>query len=151
MAEGPIMPIVSFSDYTLSPDIVLGQDEHRTLLRLAMGGTGHTADDADELLYELERAMIVPGHTVPPDVVRMGSIVQYRSEDDVMTVQLVYPKDADIADGKISVLTPIGTALIGLRTGQSMTWRTRGNRRQALTVLKVMQPKPDDEGPLGAA
>ena len=54
---------------------------------------------------------------------------------------LVYPREADIADGKVSVLTPIGTALIGLAEGQSILWPTRTGASKRLTVLKVDEPK----------
>lgn len=146
------MTTLSLADFRLLPDIVLSNAEHRTLLRLAMAGTGHGADDSDELLYELDRAIIVPDGFVPHDVVQMGSTVSFRSQNETRTVQLVYPKDADISEGKVSILTPVGTALIGLRTGQSITWRTRGDRRQALTVLKVIAPPlPDDPEPPSAA
>lgn len=141
----------SLTDHILSPKILIGTADHQTLVRLAMAGTGHNADDADELLYELERATVVPESKLPPDVVRMGSLVSFRAENETKTVQLVYPKDADISEGKISVLTPVGAALIGLRAGQSITWRTRGDRRQALTVLLVTQnelgyPQPSTAG-----
>lgn len=144
------MTTLTQADFRLSPEIVLSRQEHRALLLLAMAGTGHTADDSDELLFELERAMVVPDGLVPPDVVRMGSIVSFQTADETRTVQLVYPKEADIAQGKVSVLTPIGTALIGLRTGQSITWRTRHDRRQALTVLRVVQPPVEPEPPAAA-
>jgi regulator of nucleoside diphosphate kinase len=65
-------------------------------------------------------------------------------------VTLVYPAEADIAEGRISVLTPVGTALIGLRAGQSITWRTRDGRKQVLTVLRVTPPVADDPGPEAA-
>lgn len=145
------MTIVSLNDFQLSPDIVISHTEHRTLLRLALAGSGHTADDSDELLNELDRAIIVPNGFVPPDVVRMGSTVSFRTSEETRTVQLVFPKDADIAEGKISVLTPIGTALIGLRAGQSITWRTRNARKQALTVLRVIAPEDHDFEPPTAA
>jgi regulator of nucleoside diphosphate kinase len=140
------MTTISLSDFSLSPEIILASSEHRLLLRLAMGGTGHTADDADDLLYELERATVVPDQFLPSDTVRMGSTVSFRTaEGEQKAVELVLPVDADIAEGKISVLTPIGTALLGLRTGQSISWRTRDGRRQALTVLQVMAPQLNDE------
>ncbi len=140
------MTTISLSDFSLSPDIILASSEHRLLLRLAMGGTGHTADDADDLLYELERATVVPDQFLPSDTVRMGSTVSFRTaEGEQKAVELVLPIDADIAEGKISVLTPIGTALLGLRTGQSISWRTRGGRRQALTVLQVLAPRIYEE------
>lgn len=140
------MTTISLSDFSLSPDIILASSEHRLLLRLAMGGTGHTADDADDLLYELERATVVPDQFLPSDTVRMGSTVSFRTaEGEQKAVELVLPIDADIAEGKISVLTPIGTALLGLRTGQSISWRTRDGRRQALTVLQVLAPRIYEE------
>jgi regulator of nucleoside diphosphate kinase len=144
---------MTLSDFHLSPQIVVGISEHRQLLVLAMAGRGHTADDADGLLYELERAKVVTDHSVPSDAVRMGSTVRYRSNGGVdRVVQLVFPKDADIAHGRISVLTPVGTALLGLRVGQSITWLTRDGRNQMLTVLGVTPPDggSDSDGPLAA-
>lgn len=141
----------SLADRILSPKIVIGTSDHQTLVRLALAGTGSNADDADKLLHELERATVVPESKLPPDVVRMGSMVSFRVEDETKTVQLVYPKDADISEGKISVLTPVGAALIGLRAGQSITWHTRGDRRQALTVLLVTQQEFTPPQPPSAA
>ena len=54
---------------------------------------------------------------------------------------LVYPGEADIAAGRVSVLTPIGTALIGLAEGQSIVWQTRTGVSKRLTVLKMEEPK----------
>ncbi len=122
----------------LSPDITLGTSDHRQLLVLALAGAGHSADIADNLLYELERARVVPDSQLPGDVVGMGSHVRYRTWDGVeREVTLVYPARANIAEGRISVLTPVGTALLGLSTGQSISWMTRDGRRQTLTVLSV--------------
>ncbi len=141
----------SLVDFTLSPDIVISNQDHRTLMRLAMANIGHTADNSDDLLNELDRAVVVPDGFVPSDVVRMGSTVTFRTRDETRTVQLVFPKDADIADAKVSILTPIGTALIGLRTGQSITWHTRTAKREALTVLQVISPMEDEPHPPTAA
>jgi regulator of nucleoside diphosphate kinase len=125
----------------LNPEILLGQADHRQLTVLAMAGLGHTPDQADQLLYELERAHVVDSHALPDDIVRMGSRVTYRTDSGhTQSVELVYPVDADISAGRISVLTPVGTALIGLRQGQSITWRDRAHRRHMLTVLLVEQP-----------
>ena len=122
----------------LSPDIVLGASDHQQLLVLAMAGAGHGADVADDLLNELERARVVPDNQLPGDVVGMGSHVRYRTGDGVeREVTLVYPARANIAEGRVSVLTPVGTALLGLTTGQSISWLTRDGRRQTLTVLSV--------------
>lgn len=146
------MTTVTLQDFSLSPNIVIGKDEHHQLTVLALAGTEHTPDISDGLLYELERAEVVPDLSVPRDVVRMGSRVVFRTGDEVREVSLVYPADADIAEGRISVLTPVGTALIGLRAGQSITWRTRDGRKQVLTIVRVSQPPSggDDPGPVAA-
>lgn len=148
------MTTTTLHDFTLLPDIVIGQADYRQLTVLALAGSDHTADTADALLYELDRALVVPDGRVPNDVVRMGSTVNYRtSEGDTRQVVLVYPAEANISEGRVSVLTPVGAALIGLRTGQSITWLTRDGRKQVLTVLAVIPPDPaesDDPGPAAA-
>lgn len=146
------MTTISLADFNLSPDIIVGHGDHRSLLGLAMAGRGHTTGDSDGLLYELERARVVEDDSVPPDVVRMGSAVRYMAGGGAeRVVTLVYPKDADIQNGRISVLTPVGTALLGLRTGQSITWVTRDGRKQVLTVKSVTPPAEDDDpGPVAA-
>ncbi|MDW9961770.1 hypothetical protein GHK33_10680 [Sinorhizobium meliloti] len=71
------------------------------------------------LLLELERARVVSDAAVLGNVVRMGSMVEYETDTaDGRTVTLVFPKDG-------SVLTPIGTALLGLSAGQTMGWTGR--------------------------
>lgn len=124
-------------NHNLRPQIVVAQSEHRQLLAMAAAGTSAAADS---LLDEMERARVVPDTKLNPDIVRMGSRVQYRTdEDDLRDVTLVYPINADISEGKVSVLTPVGAALIGLRTGQSITWEARDGRKNVLTVLSVIQ------------
>jgi regulator of nucleoside diphosphate kinase len=73
----------------------------------------------------------------------MGCEVEFRDDTTgkVQTVTLVYPEDADISQGKISVLTPIGAALIGVRVGHSITWETRTGEMRRLTVLQVREPQ----------
>lgn len=149
------MTTTTLHDFTLLPEIVIGQAEYRQLTVLALAGSGHSADTADRLLYELDRALVVPDGRVPREVVRMGSRVRYRtSEGNARQVALVYPAEADIAEGRISVMTPVGAALIGLSTGQSITWMTRDGRKQVLTVLAVSPPERaadgDDPGPAAA-
>lgn len=126
----------SMETTNLRPDLVVGDADHRKLIALALAGIGHSSDAADDLLYELERAQVVDA--VPEAVVCMGSSVTYRPDNGTpRTVTLVYPVDADISAGRISVLTPIGTALIGLTKGQSISWNARNGARHVLTVLAV--------------
>ena len=125
----------------LNPEIILSTADHHQLNILAMAGLNHTPEQSDNLLYELERARVLDANSVPADIVRMGSTVRYRTDaGQEPQVTVVYPVDADIAEGRISVLTPVGTALIGLRVGQSITWRDRAQKRHMLTVLEVVQP-----------
>jgi regulator of nucleoside diphosphate kinase len=69
----------------------------------------------------------------------MGSEAEFRDDatGQVRRVTLVYPQEADLEAGKISVLTPIGAALIGLSAGQSIEWHTLRGERRSLTVLRV--------------
>lgn len=125
----------------LNPEIILSTADHHQLNILAMAGLNHTPEQSDNLLYELERARVLDANSVPADIIRMGSTVRYRTDaGQEPQVTVVYPVDADIAEGRISVLTPVGTALIGLRVGQSITWRDRAHKRHMLTVLSVEQP-----------
>ncbi len=125
----------------LSPAIVLGKADHTKLNALAIAGLDRMPELADRLLGELDRAKVVEDKKVPEDVARMGSRITYRTNDDrEVSVTLVYPADANIDEGKVSVMTPIGTALIGLRKGQSITWRDRADKRHMLTVLEVTAP-----------
>lgn len=124
----------SLRRYDLKPRIVLAEEDHRQLFALA---TGHT-EAAEDLLHEIERARVVPAPRLAPSVVRMGSTVSYRPDNGPdRTVTLVYPAEADISAGRISVLTPVGTALIGLDVGQSITWESRDGHKHVLTVLSV--------------
>ena len=96
----------------------------RDLSALAYAAMNSMPSLAEALTEELERARILAKGRQPEHIVCMNSEVEFRKEPwgPIHKVTLVYPGDADISEGKISVLTPVGTALIGLRTGQSITW-----------------------------
>lgn len=95
---------------------------------------------AEYLSDELSRAQIVPDAQCDPNIIRMGSKVTYSDESSsrTRTVSLVYPEAADINRGLISVLTPIGAALIGLSPKQSIDWPAPGGGTGKLTVLEVV-------------
>lgn len=120
------------------PEIVISANDHSRLSRLAEGLAERLPDVAGELLAEVERARVVASDELTSDTVRMGSEVEFRAEKgEARRVTLVWPDEADIALNRISILTPIGVALIGLRAGQSMSWVTRDGRRRTLTVTHV--------------
>jgi regulator of nucleoside diphosphate kinase len=120
------------------PKIVIGPDDHETLGNL-VDVAGHDQQQAAELLrQELARARIVPVAKLAGDVVRIGSRVRYRiGPGPERTVQLVLPYMADIALNRVSVLTPVGAALIGLSHGQVMPFTATDGRRQVLQVMEV--------------
>jgi regulator of nucleoside diphosphate kinase len=144
------MTTITLADLRLLPSLTIARSDHQQLARLALAGSGHSADAADDLLFELDRAEIVADPAVPRDVVRMGSRVRFRTGRDERHVTLVWPAEADIAERRVSVLTPVGTALLGLRTGQTITFRTRDGRPQMLTILGVLPPEEEDDGPRAA-
>ncbi|SFV36234.1 regulator of nucleoside diphosphate kinase [Devosia crocina] len=126
----------------LTPPLTLTQSDHRTLQALGEAGLDRNPDLAEVLLTELDRAKVVADDKLPAGVVRMGSRVSYETATgQEQTVTLVYPVNADIEQGRISVMTPIGVALIGLKTGQSITWRDRADKRHKLTVVSVEAPE----------
>ena len=94
------------------------------------------------LLEEIDRAAICDRRDIPRDVVTMGSSVTFIDEKSgaERTVRLVYPAEADIAEGRMSILTPVGAGLIGLSVGQSINWPDRGGVEHRLTIVAVDQP-----------
>jgi regulator of nucleoside diphosphate kinase len=94
----------------------------------------------------------MPAHAVPANVVQMGSTVEFATEEGVTRrITLVFPGQADITAARISVVTPIGAALIGLSEGQSIAWSTRDGRERRLTVLAVEAAAPLNAAPLNSA
>jgi regulator of nucleoside diphosphate kinase len=125
----------------LTPPLTLGQTDHNKLYALGEAGLDRNPDLAEILLTELDRAKVVNDAKLPDGVVRMGSRVTFETNSgQEQTVTLAYPVDANIEEGRISVMTPIGVALIGLKAGQSITWHDRADKRHKLTVLKVESP-----------
>jgi len=97
----------------------------------------------EELEQELLKAEIVDSTGIPPDVVTMNSKVSLQDLDSGEQLQytLVFPGDADLNLGKISILAPIGTALFGYRTGDRISWSVPGGVRK-LKIKKILyQPE----------
>lgn len=94
---------------------------------------------AELLEEELTRANIVSDEHLPKDIVSMNVEVTYKDleTEKESVITLVYPHEANIDQGKISILTPVGSALIGLRVGQSISWPFPQGKRKELRVLAV--------------
>ncbi len=104
----------------------------------------HTESKISESLEEeLARATIVPQKEIPEDVVTMNSKIRFTIEDSgkESEVTLVYPKDADVTCGQISVLAPTGMALIGLKVGQAIEWPMPNGSRKLKVTSVFYQPE----------
>jgi regulator of nucleoside diphosphate kinase len=91
------------------------------------------------LCEEIARARIVPQSAIPPDVVTMNSRIKIVDANSgaISELTLVYPRDANADLGRVSVLAPLGSALLGLRVGQTMEWPLPSGRVKRVTVLEV--------------
>ncbi len=120
------------------PGIIVAKTDHQRLLTMANGLIERKPELAEELIGELERANVVEDVAVPPGTVQMGSALEYRTDDGTARqVTLVYPADADIAAGRISILTPVGTALLGMSVGATIDFTANDGRRHLLTISSV--------------
>lgn len=130
------------------PPIMVGEGDRHDLVVLALGGAGHTADQADDLLYELGRAAVVQDKALPPDVVRMESAV-VASIDGGNPEQFWLSYPHDVGPNGLSILSPAGTALLGLRVGQSMKWTDRDGKIHEVRVIAVnnRRAESDDHRP----
>jgi regulator of nucleoside diphosphate kinase len=94
------------------------------------------------LMEELGRAIVVPAEQIPPETVRINSRVTYVDESSGVSrsVELVFPEDADVDAGKISVLAPVGSALLGLSVGDTIDWPFPNGQDRRLKVVSTTPP-----------
>ena len=123
------------------PPITMIDSDADRLTNLAIGVEDRFPQVSELLLGEISRALVQPLDRVASDVVTMMSSVDFVDEETgaARSVQLVYPGEADIAAGKISILTLIGAGLIGLRAGQSIDWPDRSGKAHKLRIEAVRQ------------
>jgi len=113
------------------------------LIAVAEEFGGHDRTDLDALAEELGRAKVVSSKAVPADVVTMNSKVVLRdlSTSETKTYVLVFPREANIDAGKISILAPIGTAILGYAKGDIIEWRVPAGTRRISIEEVVYQPE----------
>ena len=136
--------------------IVITQDDMTRLKELVRQGrraSRHDQNHLAELDQELDRAEIVSGEDLPPDVVTMHSTVRVRDLDHGRSVvyTLAFPVEADITKQRISVLAPIGTALIGYRVGDGLEWPTPGGTKRLQIEAVLFQPEAATGGAVARA
>lgn len=124
------------------PPIHLTEADYDIIADLALSIERRSPDLSKMLLDEINRAEIHAGDELPPDVVALGSKVEFLDAETGATrrVRLVLPSEADIEDGRLSILTPVGAGLIGLGKGQSIDWPCPSGRARVLRILNVTRP-----------
>lgn len=128
-----------------APSISITRFDKARLMRLlrSLDAAQEIREELDDLEQELERGTEVESTEVAPDVVTMNSTVRVTDVDANTThlYTIVFPSDADFEKGRISILSPLGTALLGYRAGDVVTWEMpRGTRRLRIEEL-VYQPE----------
>ena len=121
--------------------LILRKDDYDLMIGYLRGGFGRSTFDrrnAEELEMELKKAKLVSNDDFPDDVVRLHSRVKIKANESgkIMDLILVTPGKSNISEGKISVLAPIGTALLGFRKGQKIQWTVPSGKR-TFTIMEV--------------
>jgi regulator of nucleoside diphosphate kinase len=123
----------------MNPAIVISTVDYDRLEALADSLPPAQSGAKNALLGELARANVVDEHELPPATVSMNSTVRFRmtSSGEEFTRRLVYPHDVSQGPDRISVLSPVGTALLGLSAGERIEWETPGCGKVEVTILDI--------------
>lgn len=128
------------------PSIIITQQDADRLEAILERLSEQSFPGKERLEVELDRATIVGSHEVPADIVTMNSTVLFRTgEGKEFSLKLVYPKDSDGSPDKISILAPIGSALLGLKEGDTISWPVSGGASMDVQVIRVME-QPERDG-----
>lgn len=133
----------------MRPPIVVSSLDMERLEHLLDSLPAAQAGTRDTLLDELARAELVEPEDMPQDVVTMNSRVRFVLDNapQEFDLSLAYPKDVDGAGDKLSVLTPVGSALLGLKVGDSIAWMRPDGGRFDVTVREIVY-QPERAGDL---
>jgi regulator of nucleoside diphosphate kinase len=119
------------------------EDRKRLEAILRLPTEDRDREDVRDLVFELQRATVVAAADIPPDVITMNSRARLHDLDQNETLDytLVYPQDADFSLGRISVVAPIGAALLGYRVGDEIQWAVPGGTRRLRVDEVLYQPE----------
>lgn len=126
------------------PQIIISSQDLERLERLLDLVSPQYVPGLDALRRELDRAEVLEPDAIPPNVITMKSTARFVDETSgkKFELTLVYPDDIHMTHGTVSVLAPVGSALLGLSVGQSIEWPLPGGRKMTLRVLEVIyQPE----------
>ncbi len=142
-----IVPIRSEKDMNSRPNIIVSTLDVERLDKLLESLPDSAFPGKAALEAELLRAQIVEPREMPPTVVSMNSTVRFKVESsgEVFTLTLVYPKDIDGSSGKISILAPVGSALLGLSQGDAIEWPRPGGGMLKVRIEEILF-QPEREG-----
>jgi len=123
------------------PPLQIRETDAEQIGNLALQMEHRSPQVAEMLLAEINRAKVVDDARLPSDTVAMLSTVKFVDDETGVerTLQLVYPQDADIEAGRISILSLVGAGLLGLRAGQSISWPNRDGHERPLRIIEVSQ------------
>jgi regulator of nucleoside diphosphate kinase len=129
----------------INKQLVIRKDDYNLLISYLTRASRKAVSDrrnAEDLQAELKKAKLVNKDDFPPDVVGLNSTVRIKPEDknEIMEFMLVTPDKANIKEKRISVMAPIGTALIGFRKGQKIKWQVPAGKR-TFTILDVINKR----------
>ena len=121
--------------------LLLSKEDYRIIMAYIKKGVRaitFNRRDAEELELELKKAELVDGDKLPADVVRLNSLVTIheQEEDRILEVKVVSPEKANIQNKWISIMSPIGTALIGFRKGEQVKWKVPAGKK-TFTIVDV--------------
>jgi regulator of nucleoside diphosphate kinase len=134
-----------------SNSIIITRKDYQHLKKLTGNGNipdnERGADNLRKLFIEIERAKKVAPEKVASDVVTMNTVIEFMDLDNNRSRQLklVYPQQADIRKGYVSVLAPIGTALLGYRKGDIVEWEVPSGKKKFLIKEIIYQPEAHGE------
>lgn len=126
------------------PNIILSTQDLERLEDLLDSLPANATPHREALLQELSRAEVVEPTEVPPTVVTMNSTVRFsmESSQEEFCLTLVYPKDMDSSADRISVLAPVGSALLGLSVGEHIEWPSPGGGTIKVKIIDIVyQPE----------
>ncbi|GAB3367158.1 MULTISPECIES: nucleoside diphosphate kinase regulator [Giesbergeria] len=131
------------------PPLILSSLDLERLEALLAGIPSSALAGKAELQAELDRADVLPPEEMPPNVVTMNSTVQFTMVETgkELRLTLVYPRDLDGSADKVSILAPVGSALLGLSVGDELAWPGPGGKAMTVRVTDILY-QPERAGEL---
>jgi regulator of nucleoside diphosphate kinase len=125
------------------PPVHILETEYDMIAGLALQAEHRSPAVAAMLFEELDRATLHTPSALPSDAIRLGSLIEYVDErsGQLHKIEIVLPGQANIAEGKVSILTPMGVALYGLRANSAIEWPDLQGHDRLLRIVGVSQPQ----------